>query len=123
MIMKKIAVLLVVLLSFSIAKDDKINLKIEGMQCSYSCADKVTKVVENLKGVKDCEVDFANNTANSRSPVQFGRNPIEPIEERLTRISRSSFIQSSAIYHHCRAGHSLRFKRNVPGWLYQYPVD
>ena len=63
MIMKKIAVLLVVLLSFSIAKDDKINLIIEGMQCSYSCADKVTKVVENLKGVKDCEVDFANNTA------------------------------------------------------------
>ena len=63
MIMKKIAVLLVVLLSFSIAKDDKINLKIEGMQCSYSCADKVTKVVENLKGVKDCEVDFSNNTA------------------------------------------------------------
>ena len=63
MIMKKIAVLLIVLSSFSIAKDDKINLKIEGMQCSYSCADKVTKVVENLKGVKDCEVDFANNTA------------------------------------------------------------
>ena len=63
MIMKKIAVLLIVLLSFSIAKDDKINLKIEGMQCSYSCADKVTKVVENLKGVKDCEVDFANNIA------------------------------------------------------------
>ena len=61
--MKKIAVLLIVLLSFSIAKDDKINLKIEGMQCSYSCSDKVTKVVENLKGVKDCEVDFANNTA------------------------------------------------------------
>ena len=61
--MKKIAVLLVALLSFSIAKDDKINLNIEGMQCSYSCADKVTKVVENLKGVKDCEVDFANNTA------------------------------------------------------------
>ncbi len=63
MIMKKIAVLLIVLLSFSNAKDDKINLKIEGMQCSYSCAGKVTKVVENLKGVKDCEVDFANNTA------------------------------------------------------------
>ena len=61
--MKKIAVLLVVLLSFSIAKDDKININIEGMQCSYSCADKVTKVVENLKGVKDCEVDFANSSA------------------------------------------------------------
>ena len=61
--MNKIAVLLIVLISFSFAKDDKINLKIEGMRCSYSCADKVTKVVENLKGVKDCEVDFANNSA------------------------------------------------------------
>ena len=71
--MKKIAVLLVVLLSFSIAKDDKINLKIEGMQCSYSCADKVTKVVENLKGVKDCEVDFANNTAT----VTFDNNRVD----------------------------------------------
>ena len=61
--MNKIAVLLFVLMSFLFAKDDKINLKIEGMKCSYSCADKVTKVVENLKGVKDCEVDFANSSA------------------------------------------------------------
>tara|TARA_Y100001968_G_scaffold252400_1_gene237869 strand:+ start:935 stop:1231 length:297 start_codon:yes stop_codon:yes gene_type:complete len=61
--MKKITALLILLTSFSFAKNDKINLKIEGMKCSYSCADKVTKVVENLKGVKDCEVDFANNTA------------------------------------------------------------
>ncbi len=61
--MNKIAVLLIVLISFSFAKDDKINLKIEGMKCSYSCADKVTKVVKNLKGVKECEVDFANNSA------------------------------------------------------------
>ena len=61
--MKKIAALLTLLISFSFAKDDKINLKIEGMKCSYSCTDKVTKVVENLKGVKECQVDFANNTA------------------------------------------------------------
>ena len=61
--MNKIAVLLFVLMSFLFAKDDKINLKIEGMEYSYSCADKVTKVVENLKGVKDCEVDFANSSA------------------------------------------------------------
>ena len=61
--MKKTAVLLILFLSFALAKDDKINLKIEGMRCSYSCSDKVTKVVENLKGVKDCQVDFANNTA------------------------------------------------------------
>ena len=61
--MKKTAVLLILFLSFAFAKDDKVNLKIEGMRCSYSCSDKVTKVVKNLKGVKDCQVDFANNTA------------------------------------------------------------
>ena len=61
--MKKITIIFVALVSFAIAKDDKVNLKIAGMQCAYSCADKVTKVVENIKGVKDCEVDFASNTA------------------------------------------------------------
>ena len=61
--MKKITLILVALVTFAIAKDDKVNLKIAGMQCAYSCADKVTKVVENIKGVKDCEVDFASNTA------------------------------------------------------------
>ena len=61
--MKKITFILVALVSFTIAKDDKVNLKIAGMQCAYSCADKVTKVVESIKGVKDCEVDFASNTA------------------------------------------------------------
>jgi len=61
--MKKITFILVALVSFTIAKDDKVNLKIAGMQCAYSCADKVTKIVENIKGVKDCEVDFASNTA------------------------------------------------------------
>jgi len=61
--MRKITFILVALVSFTIAKDDKVNLKIAGMQCAYSCADKVTKVVENIKGVKDCEVDFASNTA------------------------------------------------------------
>ena len=61
--MKNITIIFVALVSFAIAKDDKVNLKIAGMQCSYSCADKVTKVVENIKGVKDCEVDFASSTA------------------------------------------------------------
>ena len=61
--MKKITIIFVALVSFAIAKDDKVNLKIAGMQCSYSCADKVTKAVENIKGVKECEVDFASSTA------------------------------------------------------------
>ena len=61
--MKKITIIFVALVSLAIAKDNKVNLKIAGMQCSYSCADKVTKAVENIKGVKECEVDFASSTA------------------------------------------------------------
>ena len=78
--MKKTAVLLILFLSFAFAKDDKVNLKIEGMRCSYSCSDKVTKVVENLKGVKDCQVDFANNTAT----VIFDNKKLD--SERIVKV-------------------------------------
>jgi|TARA_B100001250_G_scaffold367817_1_gene350096 P-type Cu+ transporter len=74
--MKKITFIFVALVSFAIAKDDKVNLKIAGMQCAYSCSDKVTKVVENIKGVKDCEVDFASNTAT----VIFDDNKLDSKE-------------------------------------------
>ena len=33
------------------------------MQCSYSCSGKVTKIVEAMKGVQNCEVDFASGSA------------------------------------------------------------
>ena len=33
------------------------------MQCAYSCAEKVTKVVQNIEGVEECNVDFASGTA------------------------------------------------------------
>ena len=33
------------------------------MQCAYSCAGKVSKVVQNIEGVKECNVDFASGTA------------------------------------------------------------
>ena len=78
--MKKTTVLLILFLSFVFAKDDKVNLKIEGMRCSYSCSDKVTKVVENLKGVKDCQVDFANNTAT----VIFDNKKLD--SERIVKV-------------------------------------
>ena len=47
------------LFSFLLAEDSKINLKIDGMQCAYSCAGKVSQVVQSIKGVEECEVDFA----------------------------------------------------------------
>ena len=33
------------------------------MMCGYSCAGKVSKVVQNLKGVKECDVDFEKGIA------------------------------------------------------------
>ncbi len=71
------------LLSFLSAEGNKVNLKIDGMKCAYSCAGKVSEVVQNIKGVEDCKVDFASGTAevvyddkkiNSKKIVNFLNN-------------------------------------------------
>ena len=33
------------------------------MRCAYSCAGKVSEIVQNMKGVEECNVDFASGTA------------------------------------------------------------
>ena len=60
--MKKL-LLPVLLFSFLFAEDNKVNLKIDGMRCAYSCAGKVSEIVQNMKGVEECNVDFASGTA------------------------------------------------------------
>ena len=60
--MKKL-LLPVLLLSVLLAEDNKVNLKIDGMRCAYSCASKVCEIVQNMKGVEECNVDFASGTA------------------------------------------------------------
>tara|TARA_A100001011_G_scaffold304813_1_gene319248 strand:- start:260 stop:559 length:300 start_codon:yes stop_codon:yes gene_type:complete len=60
--MKKL-LLPVLLLSVLLAEDSKVNLKIDGMRCAYSCAGKVSEIVQNMKGVEECNVDFASGTA------------------------------------------------------------
>ena len=42
---------------------NKVTMKVNGMQCAYSCAGKVTQIVQEIKGVKECNVDFENGTA------------------------------------------------------------
>ena len=42
---------------------NKVTMKVNGMQCAYSCAGKVTQIVQGIKGVKDVNVDFASGTA------------------------------------------------------------
>lgn len=49
--------------SFLFSKDNTAYLKVDGMQCSYSCADKVSNIVQKIDGVKDCSVDFSGGVA------------------------------------------------------------
>ena len=42
---------------------NKVTMKVNGMQCAYSCAGKVTQIVQEIKGVKECNVDFETGTA------------------------------------------------------------
>ena len=53
----------ILFVSSLIAENNQINIEIDGMQCSYSCASKVSKVVKNIEGVQSCQVDFASSTA------------------------------------------------------------
>ena len=73
----------ILLFSFLFAEGNKVNLKIDGMKCAYSCAGKVSEVVQNIKGVEACKVDFASGTAevvyddkkiNSKKIVNFLNN-------------------------------------------------
>ena len=56
------------LLSFSLlstifAEVNTTQIKVDGMQCSYSCAGKVNSVVQKIDGVKESSVDFAKGIA------------------------------------------------------------
>tara|TARA_Y100000817_G_scaffold76432_2_gene58785 strand:+ start:10455 stop:10820 length:366 start_codon:yes stop_codon:yes gene_type:complete len=53
---------------------NKVTMKVDGMQCSYSCAGKVSTVVQNINGVKDINVDFSNGIAT----VTYDNEKIEP---------------------------------------------
>ena len=59
----KYLILSIAFFSFLFSKDNTAYLKVDGMQCSYSCAGKVSNIVQNIKGVKDCSVDFSKGVA------------------------------------------------------------
>ena len=50
-------------LSAIFAEVNTTQIKVDGMQCSYSCAGKVNSVVQNIDGVKESSVDFAKGMA------------------------------------------------------------
>ena len=61
--MKYNFILMFSLLSFVFAGENTTKIKVDGMQCSYSCAGKVNSVVQKIDGVKESYVDFAKGVA------------------------------------------------------------
>jgi len=62
-IMKYMITMLTFSFSMLLAEDNTTLIKVDGMKCSYSCAGKVSTVVQNIKGVKNCDVDFEKGIA------------------------------------------------------------
>ncbi|MDC3166393.1 cation transporter [Candidatus Marinimicrobia bacterium] len=61
--MKYNFILISFFLSFLFAGENTTSIKVDGMQCSYSCAGKVQSVVQKIDGVKESSVDFAKGMA------------------------------------------------------------
>ena len=61
--MKYLTIAIALFSTLLLAKDNKTTLKVDGMRCQYSCTGKVSTVVENIKGVKECNVDFEKGVA------------------------------------------------------------
>ena len=59
----KYALITGLFISSIFAEVNTTKIKVDGMQCSYSCAGKVTNVVKKMEGVKDCSVDFSKGVA------------------------------------------------------------
>ena len=74
--MKYTILIITFALSVLIAKDNTFLLKVDGMQCSYSCTDKVSSVVQKIDGVKECVVDFDKGIAT----VVFDDQKLESID-------------------------------------------
>ena len=56
---KRFFVLFLSSLCFSAPVKNTFN--VEGMMCGYGCVSKINSLITDLKGVKECNVDFENN--------------------------------------------------------------
>jgi copper chaperone CopZ len=61
--MKNIILFTAFALSSILAKDNTALIKVDGMVCNYSCSGKVSSIVQNINGVKECSVDFEKGIA------------------------------------------------------------
>ena len=87
-----------------VAKDNTTYIKVDGMQCSYSCAGKVSSVVQKMDGVKECNVDFDKGMATvvfddqkleTKDILEFFPNPAENyinIEYKMENNSKLAIV-------------------------------
>ena len=47
----------------------KNTFNVQGMMCGYGCVSKINSLVTDLKGVKECNVDFENTRINDYDNV------------------------------------------------------
>ena len=55
----KYALITGLFISSIFAEVNTTQIKVDGMQCSYSCAGKVNSVVQKIEGVKESSVDLS----------------------------------------------------------------
>ena len=84
--MKKILIISL-LFSFIMAGETTTNLKVKGMACQYSCANKVRTVLNNVDGIKSCDVNFETSTAT----VSFDEQAITPSEIKKILSNKTNF--------------------------------
>ena len=66
----KYALITGLFISSIFAEVNTTKIKVDGMQCSYSCAGKVNSVVQKIDGVKESSVDFAKAKHNEVVKIQ-----------------------------------------------------
>ena len=87
----KYFITLFVLLTLLVAGETTTNLKVKGMACQYSCANKVKSVLNDVDGIESCNVNFETSTAT----VSYDDAKITPAE---IKIILSSFRSKVLIF-------------------------
>ena len=83
----KYFITLFVLLTFLVAGETTTNLKVKGMACQYSCANKVKSVLNDVDGIESCNVNFETSTAT----VSYDDAKITPAEIKKILSKKTDF--------------------------------
>ena len=83
----KYFITLCAILTFLTAGETTTNLKVKGMACQYSCANRVKTVLNDIEGIKSCDVNFETSTAT----VSFDEAKITPAEIKKILSKKTDF--------------------------------